>query len=91
MTRTLLAVSMIGAVTFSAVAAHAEGQTAGAEPIGTAGFTMPTVSPNWTPTAEGAIGPATDPQCRLRQRHHADAQQRRQLAGPKPSRATPTT
>jgi hypothetical protein len=55
MKRTLLAVSMIGAVSLSAVAAHAEGQTAGAEPIGTAGFAMPTVSPNWTPTAEGAI------------------------------------
>jgi hypothetical protein len=55
MNRTLLAIYMLGAVTLSATAAQAEGQIAGEEPTGPTTVRMPTVVPNWTPTAEGAI------------------------------------
>ncbi len=55
MNRTLLAIFLVGAVTLSAAAVQAQVQTSGPEPTGPVTVRMPTVVPNWTPTAEGAI------------------------------------
>lgn len=55
MNRTLLAVSLLGAITVASTAVQAQGIVTGPEPTGPTTVRMPTVAPNWTPTAEGAI------------------------------------
>lgn len=56
MNRTLLAISLLGALTLSATAVQAQGMISGPEPTGPTGVRLPTgIGPNWTPTAEGAI------------------------------------
>jgi hypothetical protein len=55
MNRTFLAVAMLGGLTVAATAVQAQGMPSGPEPASEAGSRMPTVAPNWSPTAEGAI------------------------------------
>ena len=56
MNRTLLAISLLGAVTVAATAVQAQGMPSGPEPASApSGTRTPTTAPNWSPTAEGAI------------------------------------
>lgn len=56
MNRTFLAVALLGSLTVATTAVQAQGMPSGAEPAATPnGTRMPTVAPNWSPTAEGAI------------------------------------
>ncbi|MDB5490045.1 MAG: hypothetical protein JWQ58_3760 [Reyranella sp.] len=55
MNRTFLAVTLLGGLTVAATAVQAQGMPSGPEPASAAGSRMPTVAPNWSPTAEGAI------------------------------------